>query len=232
MIAHICAFDFGALADRVIWMPSHVSVSSIGKVPHSGGGCVTPIMWRANRLADALAKIAAAATRLPARLLNQFGTAGTLVRHQCALLGVVTKAANNFSCVQIGEDGSSKVTIRRDSTAERPQFSRRSSRATDDGPAAQPPRLISDAPAPVHAVTISTSPAVSSPQGSSGDTGVSQRDTRRRFAASVQSFKRKAEERERLDSLVAAKRLRPSSAPPAALRMAELRARVAARADQ
>ena len=209
--------------------PSHLSVSSIGKVPHSGGGFVTPIMWRANRLA-ALAKIAAAATRLPARLLNQFGTAGTLVRHQCALLGVVTKAANNFSCVQIGEDGSSKVTIRRDSTAERPQFSRRSSRATDDGPAAQPPRLISDAPAPVHDDTVSTLPLASSPQGCSSTTAISQRDARRRLVASVQSSKRRAEDRERLDSLVAAKRLRPSSAPPATLRMAELRARVAARA--
>ena len=180
------------------------------------------------------AKNAAAATRLPARLLSQFSTAGTLVRHQCALLGVVTKAANNFCCVQTDEDGSSKVTIRRDSTAERPHFGCHSSRSTDNCPAAQPPGLISDAPTPVHASTVSALPPSENEnrQAISGDAVVPQQVARRRFVASVQSFKRKAEERERLDSLVAAKRLRPSSAPPAALRMAELRARVAARAYQ
>ena len=192
-------------------------------------------MWRANRLADALAKVAAAATRLPSHLLSRIEAAGTLVKHQCALLGVVTKGANHFSCVQFGEDGMSNVIVRRDSTAEHPQFGNRSSRPTDEGSAAPPIELVGDAPATEHVDTISTQPPACSPescsQGCSISNVVSQRDARRRQVASTQASKRKAEDRERLDSLVAAKQLRPSSAPPAAVRMAELRARIAARAE-
>ncbi len=191
-------------------------------------------MWRANRLADFLAKMAASATRLPARLISQLGVAGDLARHNLALLGVVTKAANNLECIQVSDGGATKVIRRRDSTAERPQYRGRNSTPSHNDGEALLPDTVSEEVAPAHAedssVLFPPAPPPSLTPGCSEATPVPQRDARRRQVATDQRSRRKADEKEQLDSLVAAKRLRPSSAPPAAVRMAALRERVVARA--
>ena len=44
-------------------------------------------MWRANRLVDALAKLAAFCDRVPDAALRELAAATALVKHSCALLG-------------------------------------------------------------------------------------------------------------------------------------------------
>ena len=57
--------DLQQLAAQLTWMPSHVAQSSIGVALDSRGRPITATMWRANKLADALAKLAAGRHRLP-----------------------------------------------------------------------------------------------------------------------------------------------------------------------
>ena len=48
------------VATPVVWMPAHTAAGAIGSACDSKGRRVTALMWRANRLADGLAKQAAA----------------------------------------------------------------------------------------------------------------------------------------------------------------------------
>ena len=56
--------EFTSAAAAVKWMPSHLAAHTFNLARDSNGDRVTPIMWRANRLADLLAKSAAEAFRL------------------------------------------------------------------------------------------------------------------------------------------------------------------------
>jgi hypothetical protein len=81
-------------------------------------------MWRANRLVDSLAKLAAGRHRLPAWAFKKIGAAALLVKHAAAQLGVVTHSANNHKVDQMIEGGAVVTRVCRDSTAERqrPRF--------------------------------------------------------------------------------------------------------------
>ncbi len=94
---------------------SHLSASSVGKVKCSTGAMVTSTMWRASRLVDSLAKLAAASARLPTWLTSR-------VASFAKRLGVATHGANNYK-TEVTLDGGKVVTkTLRDSTAERPQW--------------------------------------------------------------------------------------------------------------
>ena len=101
---------------HLVWMPAHGTAATIGNAHRSDGNTVSTVDWRANRLADALAKAAigkalecAAAARLVER-------AEELVRHECAVLGAVTHAANHH-VIQVIEDGrQQRSKVVRDST--------------------------------------------------------------------------------------------------------------------
>ena len=86
-------------------MPSHGSRHVIGTRYKSDGKSVTTIDWRANRLADAAAKAAAAVNRLAAssRILLQ----RTITAYERALveLAVVTVAANAHEVLVPDPDG-------------------------------------------------------------------------------------------------------------------------------
>ena len=45
--------------DRLVWMPAHTTLASVGEVKMSNGQRLTTVDWRANRLVDALAKTSA-----------------------------------------------------------------------------------------------------------------------------------------------------------------------------
>ena len=113
-------YDFEKARSMVRWMPSHVSALAIGRVPDSSGVPITPIMWRANRLVDVLAKAAATPHRLPAWVTEAVLAAGRLVQHHAARLGTVTWAANNHEVLSVSAGGDTVRTIVRDSTAVRP----------------------------------------------------------------------------------------------------------------
>lgn len=93
------------LLKRVCWMPAHCTVSAIGTRVKSNGEFVTALDWRANRLVDYLARLAANLVTVPklaSIILDQFSKAAV---YSAASLGVITHAANNHTISVTREDG-------------------------------------------------------------------------------------------------------------------------------
>jgi hypothetical protein len=111
-----------AAASRLTWMPSHGAVATIGRAVKSNGRVVTATDWRANRLADALAKAAASQDRAPRRCRDLLGMAAVMVEHEAALIGITSYEANNCKVSFWHEDGSLGTATKRD--AEPPQVRR------------------------------------------------------------------------------------------------------------
>eukprot|EP00973_Karenia_brevis_P019612 2690369-Karenia_brevis.AAC.1 len=86
--------DWG-FAERLTWMPAHGATHTTGCALKSDGCAVTGTDWRANRLADALAKTAAGIDRVPHKLLKQVDVAAKAAEFAAARLGVVTHKCNN-----------------------------------------------------------------------------------------------------------------------------------------
>ena len=86
--------DAASAVQRLMWMPAHGSVASIGSTRKMDGSFVTAVDWRANRLVDAQAKSAASFDRMPSEVLKRVAV-GRLAEFSAALLGTVTEAANN-----------------------------------------------------------------------------------------------------------------------------------------
>jgi len=93
------------LLKRVWRMPSHCPLASVGTRVMSNGEFVGALDWRANRLVDHLARIAAELVTVPdlaCIIRDQFSKA---VEYCAASLGVVTHAANNHIIPVTREDG-------------------------------------------------------------------------------------------------------------------------------
>ena len=73
------------------------------------------IDWRANRLADALAKLAAAANQPPKAVLRLLVSAAAAVKHFAMLLGRTTHAANHHPVQELNGDGETVTRLKRDS---------------------------------------------------------------------------------------------------------------------
>ena len=100
------------------WMPAHTAEQRMHATPpqDSRGRAVTWTMWRANRLADLAAKMAARADALPSEITTFLRRAGGLYLYQVSLLGVVTHLANHSQRRQ--DDGTLQPA--RDSAGKRP----------------------------------------------------------------------------------------------------------------
>ena len=120
LIANILEGNFKEAAESLTWMPAHTTVSSIGKALDSNGDTITPVMWRANRLVDAYAKLAARPKRLHTSVFKELAAFTQLVQHQAARLGYVTHMANHYEDTKVGDGGAVEAVIRRDTTATRP----------------------------------------------------------------------------------------------------------------
>ena len=105
-----------ALAETT-WMPAHLAQSAIGARLKSDGEPISPMDWRANRLADAAAKAGARSVRLPAslRILRE----RTLNAYQHALveLAAVTVAANRHEVQVVSDNGVLQHIVKRDCSA-------------------------------------------------------------------------------------------------------------------
>ena len=125
-----CALDgdFQVALRQVTWMPSHIAAHAIGSARDSRGEEVTPLMWRANRLADILAKAAASPTRLPTWATKKVHNAAKLVQNYAARLGVATHEANNHKVTMMVDGGATEQRTMRDSTAARPSWRQRPQR--------------------------------------------------------------------------------------------------------
>jgi hypothetical protein len=115
LIANTLDGDLESLVSsgRLVWMPAHQQLSAIDSKSLSNGKLLTGVDWRANRLVDALAKVAAASRRAPLAVRRLLESAVAAVKHSAALLGVVTHAANNHKAPFQRPDGSwSSRTLR------------------------------------------------------------------------------------------------------------------------
>ena len=93
MIAAALDNEFRPATRLTRWMPAHAPASDIGRARDSEGDPITATMWRANRLADALAKAAAGEHRLPVQATAWVRNAAALVQHAAATRGAITHTA-------------------------------------------------------------------------------------------------------------------------------------------
>ena len=117
LIANALDGDLHVLADHrtLVWIPAHTNPTSIGEVSRSDGRRFSHVDWRANRLADALAKQAAAKGQPPSSVIRLLTSAMHASRHAAKLLGQVTFAANNHQVQAITGDGLGTSRTIRDS---------------------------------------------------------------------------------------------------------------------
>jgi len=201
--------DIQQLGDSstLVWVPAHTSPSSIGEVKRSDGARLTHVDWRANRLADGLAKQAAAIAQPPPVVLRLLASAFAAVRHAAKSLARVTHAANNHTITVTAEDGTVTSKVVRDSV-DKPRAKKEPPVAGTISLPSQPP------PKPERQVAA----------------WVPTRPTAKRSASSASAHRQRAAafEEEHLQERVQelGTRLRPASSRPASERLSELRARV------
>ncbi len=80
----------------IVWMPAHGPAQSIGKKLKSNGHPVSAIDWRANRLVDFLARLAACTDQVPHAASKLYKQAHQAAEYFAASLGAVAFAANHF----------------------------------------------------------------------------------------------------------------------------------------
>ena len=107
LIAGMLDGDFDCLCGsrQFVWMPAHQTLSSVGERKLSSGMRLSFVDWRANRLVDALAKMAAAEWRTSEAVRKLLDSAAAAVKHSAMLLGRVTHEANNHEIAVTGDDG-------------------------------------------------------------------------------------------------------------------------------
>ena len=116
--------DFSVAASRTVWMPAHGAAHTVGVAKDSRGEPITALMWRANRLADLLAKQAAAQEKVPAAVIRGLDAYAQHVRYSLAKVGVVTLASNRCTTIVLAEDGTATTVLARDSDVVRPPRSK------------------------------------------------------------------------------------------------------------
>lgn len=108
---------YRGLRDKLVWMPAHTSASgAVGRVK-SDGQLLTTSEWRANDLADRLAKKGAASTPLRVAADATIQLAGSALLQAGARLGAVTLAANCHKVWYTKPNGELAYKVTRDSTA-------------------------------------------------------------------------------------------------------------------
>ncbi len=117
-IAVVLGVDIATLmqADKLAWVPAHKSLSAVGEVTLSNGNRLSMVDWRANRLVDKLAKIAAEYLQAPRATLRLLASGEAASAHAACLLGIVMHAANNHQEIARNDDGSTTTKLVRDSS--------------------------------------------------------------------------------------------------------------------
>ncbi len=97
-------------------MPAHGSADTIGRRRDSNGNPITPLLGRASRLVDFVAKAAAGDDRLPCWVIKYVARTAGMMQHNAARLGHVTYVANHHVLLVNEPAGSSHKQVYRDST--------------------------------------------------------------------------------------------------------------------
>jgi hypothetical protein len=186
-----------------------------GRAAKSDGTLLRAGDWRANRLADALAKAAAARGRTTAKLRTTLAAAQKLLGHTLGLLGATAFEANNYKHSVWGPNGQLVTATVRDSAPPPLWKGRRGKRVR---PARR--RAASEGTAPHAALAAQAAQPAALPQrpGASG---------RARSCALAEAARCELRFRETWRADLDKKNLQPAAGPSAADRMAALRARLA-----
>ena len=96
-------------------MPSHLTAATYARAVTSTGERVTLVQWRANRLADAVARRCANARVPDHEALKTAVALMRAIRAETAALGAVTHAANNHCVTVTVASGATTTVTRRDS---------------------------------------------------------------------------------------------------------------------
>ena len=115
--------DLAQLVARKLlrWIPAHKSLARAGTLCASDGEFVTECEWRANRLADIIARTCALRLVVPRPVAAKLRGAADVLRTEAGTLGIVTKAANRHKVTVFTGGGHPTNLIKRDSVRpERP----------------------------------------------------------------------------------------------------------------
>ena len=119
-ISDLLGRDFASLRANLIWMPAHKAISNLDGKRKSDGKQVSTSEWRANQLADVLAKRGATQNQLRKDADKHILAAGRALEHHAAVLGAVTRAANNLTVTATNADGKVITIIKRDTSSHKP----------------------------------------------------------------------------------------------------------------
>ena len=148
LICEASGGSFDALSAALVWMPAHTSASQACTRAKSNGRQLTTSEWRANSLADLLAK--RGAVNPPARIEADklIKLAGRALVQSAARLGVVTLAANNQRTEAVRANGEKYFITKRDSSAMPPALLKARALKAESKEAAPAPKA-AQAPAPL-----------------------------------------------------------------------------------
>ena len=107
---------YKVLAASLIWMPSHTSTGDGSYRVMSNGRTITTAQWRANQLADSLAKRGALISPLREEADKVIKVAGEAILQSASRLGVVTLASNVHRIEGVKLDGTAFSITKRDSS--------------------------------------------------------------------------------------------------------------------
>ena len=138
---------------RLDWMPAHASARNATALQKASGKKVSVVDWRANNLADHLARMAAEEFAPPKATIRLAKDAIEMVKCAAAKLGLVTWAANNHDTLQLQADGTTKTVTKRDA-CEAPVRKKAPKRATASKAEqhSEPADIALTAPKPVNTV--------------------------------------------------------------------------------
>ena len=130
-------------------MPAHTSAKNATSLQRASGRKVSIVDWRANNLADHLARMAAEENAPPKSTVRLVKDAFDMVKCAAAKLGLVTWAANNHEVTELQADGTTKKVIKRDA-CEPPAVKRapRNTSAHNSEPACDPVDITLTGPKP------------------------------------------------------------------------------------
>ncbi len=142
MIATALDGDLQALVQILTWMPAHQTLAMVGNLTLPSGKELSVVDWRANRLADAIAKAFARDNLIDRDTLEIVTSARAAVGYHVSLLAKVTHAANNCQVPSFRKDGTPYCKCARDSVDD-PSAKRKSFMCSKRGePATKTPKVV------------------------------------------------------------------------------------------
>ena len=156
MIAHHVDDDIASLvsSQRLVWLPAHQTTGAIMNRWLSNGKRFSVVDWRANRLADAVAKMMANDAAPASSSVNIVKSGIAACRHAAAVLGLVTHTANNFVVANDVDSASGRTKRIRDAQAPLPIPKRPTLQSGMPGPAPAADAGISTDCLPPHASSV------------------------------------------------------------------------------